>query len=101
MYTRCLIACSVLVFTAFVAAVILMDHVRLLAGSWAEEASGVTVLALVTIGAMVGAAACGVAAFMCRALGGVTPNASGSRFIQEDVRSPSTSDPGLSTSTDS
>lgn len=69
MYTRYLVACSVLVFTAFVSAVILMDHVRLLAGNWAEEASGVTALALVTIGSIVGAAACGVAAFFCRALG--------------------------------
>jgi hypothetical protein len=69
MYTRCLIACSMLVFTAFVAALLLMDQVRLLAGNWADVASGVIALALVTIGAMLGAAACGVGAFMCRALG--------------------------------
>jgi hypothetical protein len=47
---------------------ILMDHVRLLSGNWADEATGVTALALLTIGATVAAAGCGVAAFVSRAL---------------------------------
>ena len=68
MYVRLVVAFSLLVVTAIAAGLILMDHVRLLAGNWAEEATGVTALALVTIAATVGAAACGLGAVITRAL---------------------------------
>jgi hypothetical protein len=68
MYIRLVIAFGLLVCTAVVAALILMDHVRLLSGNWADEATGVTALALLTIAATVAAAGCGIAAFVSRAL---------------------------------
>jgi hypothetical protein len=68
MYLRFVFAFGALVFTAFVAALILLDHVRVLAGNWADEASGVTALALLTVGATIAAVGCGVSAFLCRAL---------------------------------
>jgi hypothetical protein len=68
MYLRFMFAFGALVFTAVVAALILLDHVRLLAGNWADEAMGVTALALVTMASTVAAVGCGVSGFLCRAL---------------------------------
>jgi hypothetical protein len=74
MYVRFVIAFGVLVCAAVLAALYLLDHVRLLDGNWADESTGVTVLLLVTFTSIVGAAACGVAAFVARALtAGVRP----------------------------
>jgi hypothetical protein len=68
MYLRFMFAFGLLVFTAVVAALILLDHVRVLAGNWADESTAVTALALLTVGATIAAVGCGVSGFLCRAL---------------------------------